>query len=192
MNAKKQKEEMLLASCQLLINCMENITFGELLEFSRIVMDAQHPVKALFLEARKLQTAFFEYMATEKGKEFAALFKSNICCFDSFNDLVVLNHTMIGRSREISGDDPLWNAWVEMKQVLVSYTKLRISIETIRVYVMEVVRTKPLIAHGNIVESIGKNAVDIDDVSAWDNIIAIAQVMRSLLVEKKAAIEKNQ
>lgn len=192
MNAKKQKEEMLLASCQLLIHCMENITFGELLEFSRIVIDAQHPVKALFLEARKLQTVFFEYMATEKGKVFAALFKNNICCFDSFNDLVVLNHTMVGRSREISSDDPLWNAWVEMKQILVSYTKLRINIETIRVYVMEVERSKPLIAHGNIVESIGKNMADIDDESAWDNIIAIAQMARGLLVEKKQALAKNQ
>jgi len=79
-----------------------------------------------------------------------------------------------------------------MKGAIVECTKKRIHVETIISYVKEVERAKPLIAHGNIVESIGKNMADIDDASAWDNIITIAQSARVLLIEKKEALAKNQ
>lgn len=185
MNLKRQKEEQLLASCQLIIFCRENITFGELLEFSQIVMDAQHPVVPLFLEGRKMQTMFYEYMVTEDGKTFAALFGSTISRFDAFNDLVTLNHTMIGRSREIHEKEPLWEAWVKMREIIATYTMLRIDIDVIKKFVDDLLRSRPLIAHGNIVECIGKNMKDIESVSAWDNIISLAHAVRMLLIEKQ-------
>lgn len=191
MDIKKQREEMLLSACQVLIFCSDSVNFGDLLEFSRIVMDPHYPVTTLFMEGRKMQIAFLEYMSTDKGKAFAALFGNVIARLDTFGDITALYHQMVSHSREITeASDPLWNAWVEMRESIAGATMSRINVNVIKEYVMKLARERPLIAHGNIVEIIGRNMADIEDVSSWDNILAIVQNARKLLVEKQEILKK--
>lgn len=189
MDYKEQQEARFIAACLVLTGCKaEDVTLRDLLDFAVFVYEHVRTQSELFMESRKVLLCFMEYLKSEHGLKLQEAYGQGSFILDTLHSIETYKSVIENNHNVKQRDKDTFELWIEARRIVAAKVMEVIDVEKIRTFIRVRERHKPLIAFGSITEAIGKNMPELVDPAAYDQLIAILNAGKALLIEK---IEKS-